>query len=122
MQDQRTDPGRPFLTTRQSVVFDSLKAEYLGEWASCMQLVNATVVEPCDPCDATGEGLFENCPACHGDGWRYLDYAEVEHTLRRLVAMGLVAHLSGLYRAPLPDPDDPLEKLWALEALRPRYP
>jgi hypothetical protein len=63
MQDQRTDPGGPFLTTRQNVVFDSLKAVHAGEWATCMELVNETVYEPCDPCDATGEGLFEKvCP------------------------------------------------------------
>jgi len=113
------------LTDRQVAVLDVLNMSH--EWTAA-ELTDEGIEVFCDPCDGTGEGLLnrrEVCPTCHGNGWRWLCHIEVEQTLERLVALTLADcrwkrdergnELCISVYFSTPDPDDPLEKLWALD-------
>jgi len=123
------------LTEKQSTVLEVLESG--GEWTTA-EVVTEVGEVPCDWCDATGVGVTSQhtCRRCVGDGcgdgWRWMDPIEVVVTLGDLRDMELadfrwkrdelneqgeeIFCISAWFSTPQPDPDDPLEKLWALEA------
>lgn len=111
------------LTNKQILVLNLLRAEGPMTALKIAERIHEATL--CPTCGGSGEGANERCASCYGRGKAWFGYSNAYQAAEALRKRGLTTRDAILdpfgdpvgrfvYSAAAPDPNDPLEALWAL--------